>query len=305
MEKFEDYGKSFLEYLQIEKNASPYTVKFYLQDLESFFSFISREGVNSFDAVDYQMVRIYLTMLYEQKLSRRSVSRKISSLRSFFRFLEREQKVESNPFVNVTLPKASQPVPEFLYKEELKQLFSVSDISTPTGQRNQAILELMYATGIRVSECIGLSIEDIDFYLGTILVTGKGRKERYIPFGRFAETALQQYINHGRLVLSEHTDKHTSKLFLNHRGAPITAKGIAYILEKLVEQAALTINIHPHKLRHTFATHMLNEGADLRAVQELLGHEHLSTTQIYTHVTKDHLRNIYMNSHPRSGKQKK
>ncbi|WP_226034955.1 tyrosine recombinase XerC [Aquibacillus saliphilus] len=303
MDGFENYTNSFLEYLQIEKNASPYTIKFYLKDMESFFLFLNREGMDDdLDSVDYQIVRVYLTSLYDQHLSRRSVSRKISSLRSFYRFLEREELVSTNPFKNISLPKADHPVPEFLYMEELEKLFTISDTSTPLGQRNQAILELLYATGIRVSECTGLKLADVDFQINTVLVTGKGRKERYVPFGRFAEVSLQEYIKNGRLELQakRKTGDETKALFLNSRGNPLTGRGISLILDKMVKEAALTIDINPHKLRHTFATHMLNEGADLRAVQELLGHEQLSSTQIYTHVSKDHLRNVYMNSHPRA-----
>ncbi|WP_077621973.1 tyrosine recombinase XerC [Sediminibacillus massiliensis] len=300
MNSWEAYRKAFTEYLQIEKNASAYTIEFYLKDLSVYFDFLKQEAISDVSLVDYQTVRIFLAFLYEQRLSRRSVSRKISSLRSFYKFLQREGEVDSNPFLQITLPKAEHPVPGFLYEEEMEKLFSVSDTTTILGQRNQAILELVYATGIRVSECTGLLLEDVDFYLGTMLVRGKGKKERYLPFGRFAEEALEKYISDGRKQLLQKSKSDTSFIFLNARGKPLTARGVRLILNKLVEEAALTVDLHPHKLRHTFATHMLNEGADLRVVQELLGHEHLSSTQIYTHVTKDRLREIYMNSHPRA-----
>ncbi|WP_053219678.1 tyrosine recombinase XerC [Virgibacillus senegalensis] len=300
MINWNDAKKAFTEYLQIEKNASEYTIDYYQSDIENFFGFLKQQAIDQLELVDHQVVRTYLTTLYEKKLSRRSVSRKISSLRSFYKFLDRETYVEVNPFTQVTLPKTDQPVPGFLYAEELERLFEVSDLTTETGQRNQAILELIYATGIRVSECTGLKLEDIDFDIGTLLVRGKGRKERYLPFGRFAEAAMQNYINNGREKLLQKTANPSSAVFLNARGNPLTARGLRLILEKMVKDAALTVHLHPHKLRHTFATHLLNEGADLRVVQELLGHEHLSSTQIYTHVTKDHLRKIYMNSHPRA-----
>lgn len=303
MEQFKAFRLSFIEYLQIEKNASPYTINYYTSDVDSFFNFLQVENIKQLDEVNYQTVRVYLTTLYEKKLSRRSVSRKISCMRSFFRFLQREEYIEHNAFVNVSLPKADQPVPEFLYEQELEKLFIVSDLNDPLGQRNQALLELFYATGVRVSECVGISLEHIDFGLNTVLVIGKGRKERYIPFGSYAESALKLYIEDGRDKLLSKTTNKSNTVFLNSRGNPLTARGVRLILDKMMKQAALTINIHPHKLRHTFATHMLNEGADLRVVQELLGHEHLSSTQIYTHVTKDHLRNIYMKSHPRANKR--
>lgn len=271
-----------------------------MNDLETFFTFLNQEGIKRLQDVDYQVIRLFLTVLYDQKISRRSVSRKISSLRSFYKFLERDNQVSGNPFIQVKLPKADKPIPGFLYMEELEKLFEVNDLSDPIGQRNQAIIETLYATGMRVSECQGMVLDDLDFIIGTMLIKGKGRKERYIPFGRFAEIALETYINDGRKKLAEKSKTATNSLFLNARGNPLTVRGIRLILNKIVEKAALTVQVYPHKLRHTFATHMLNEGADLRTVQELLGHENLSSTQIYTHVTKDRLRNVYMNSHPRA-----
>ncbi len=264
------------------------------------FAFLEKEGISNLNDIDHNVVRLFLTDLYHQQLSRRSVSRKISSLRSFFRFLERENQVNKNPFMQITLPKSDKPIPEFIYMEELEKLFKVNDLSDPIGQRNQAILEILYATGMRVSECQGLLLENIDFSLNILNVQGKGRKERYIPFGHFAEEALRVYINDGRTKLLKKAHSLTNTVFLNARGNPLTARGIRLILNKMVEKAALTIHVNPHKLRHTFATHMLNEGADIRSVQELLGHENLSSTQIYTHVTKDRLKSVYMKSHPRA-----
>ncbi|WP_186577692.1 tyrosine recombinase XerC [Aquibacillus kalidii] len=303
MKNVDRLNQLFLEYLQIEKNASSYTITYYMKDLESFVQFLLGEGITEIDDIDYQVVRLFLTSLYEKKLSRRSVSRKLSSLRTFYKFMEREGYLHSNPFLNISLPKAEQPVPDFLYTQELEKLFQVSDQSEPIGQRNQAILELLYATGIRISECVGLKMNDIDFSMNTALVTGKGRKERYVPFGSFSENALKLYIQDGRNILLNKAKFNHEAIFLNARGNPLSARGVRLILDKMVKDAAITVKLHPHKLRHTFATHMLNEGADLRVVQELLGHEHLSSTQIYTHVTKDHLRKIYMNSHPRAQKR--
>lgn len=300
MEDFVENCRGFVAYLQIEKNASPYTVKYYQDDLHHFFRFLKKEGIHKPADVDTQVVRLYLTHLYDQQLSRKTVSRKISSLRSYYKYLEREDDALTNPFVHIHLPKQERPVPGFLYMEELEKLFDVNDVTQPLGQRDQALLEILYGTGIRVSECQGLRISDIDFSVGTIFVKGKGRKERYVPFGRFAEIALETYLHEGRVQLLKKSKRNTDAVFLNARGTPLSRRGIQLILEKMVEKAALTINLHPHKLRHTFATHMLNEGADLRTVQELLGHESLSSTQIYTHVTKDHLREVYMKTHPRA-----
>lgn len=290
----------FIEYLQIEKNASPYTIEYYENDLKVFYSFLQSEGIQFMKDIDQRVVRLFLTQLYERKLSRRSVSRTISCLKSYYKFLERENCVHNNPFISITLPRADKPIPGFLYEEELQKLFAVNDLTDPLGQRDQAIIEVLYATGIRVSECQGLRLEDVNFSIGSMFVKGKGRKERYVLFGQFAEDALKMYINDGRKKLLQKSNATHSSVFLNSQGRALTTRGIRFILQKMVEKAALTVHVHPHKLRHTFATHMLNEGADLRTVQELLGHENLSSTQIYTHVTKDYLRNVYMNSHPRA-----
>lgn len=303
MERYIKFGDKFIEYLNIEKNASPYTMKFYEDDLHSFFIFLKAEGIEHVKDVNHQNIRLFLTTLYDRQLARTTVSRIISSLRSFYLFLERESIVSSNPFAHVTLPKQRRTIPTFFYKEELEELFKVCQLDDPLGQRNQAILEVLYGTGIRVSECQSLRIDNIDLFLNTILVAGKGRKERYIPFGQHAENALRTYINDGRKKLIKKSNLETDIVFLNARGHPLTERGIRYILEKIVQDASLNLDIHPHKLRHTFATHLLNEGADLRTVQELLGHENLSTTQIYTHVTKDRLRSVYMNSHPRAKRE--
>lgn len=303
MKHIERYTQQFVEYLQIEKNASPLTIDFYLRDIKSFKRFLNRESIQTVDEIDFRVVRVFLTYLYDQQLSRRSVSRQISSLRSFFNFLQREGCVSNNPLTHIHLPNTSDYIPSFLYEAELEELFKVNDLEQPLGQRDQALLEIFYATGMRVSECVNLRIDDIDFSLGTIFVRGKGRKERYVMFGEFAKEALSIYLKDGRKQLLKSSQSETNIVFLNNRGLPITARGIQYVIENIVKKTTLTVHVHPHKLRHTFATHLLNEGADLRVVQELLGHENLSTTQIYTHVTKDRLRQIYMNSHPRANRK--
>lgn len=295
-----NYIERFISYLSVEKNASDYTMKFYEKDIDHFNRFLKSIDINCFSKVSYYDVRHFLTELYQRKLSRRSVSRILSSLRTFYKFLEREEIVETNPFVRIPLPKQDKLIPDFFYAEELVQLFNINDTTTALGQRNQALIELLYATGIRVSECASLTLKQIDFSFNMIKVIGKGNKERYIPFGQFAKEALYTYISDGRKQLLMKEDAETEQVFLNSRGAPITTRGIRYILDQMIKDTSLTVSIHPHKFRHTFATHMLNEGADLRTVQELLGHENLSTTQIYTHVTKDRLRRVYLNAHPRA-----
>ncbi len=294
------YIQQFLAYLHVEKNASDYTVQFYESDLMMFLTFLETEQINKVQDVDPLVVRIFLTELYKRKLSRKSVSRTLSCLRSFYTFLEKNHVTKVNPFAHIPLPKQDTRIPNFFYEEELSELFEVSDLSTPIGQRNQALIETLYATGIRVSECEQLELRQIDFHLSVINVIGKGRKERFIPFGQYAKEALLQYIDNGRNELVNKSSEKSVHVFVNSRGNPITARGIRYVLNSMMKQTSLTVNMHPHKIRHSFATHMLNEGADLRSVQELLGHDNLSSTQIYTHVTKDRLRNVYMNTHPRA-----
>lgn len=291
--------KIFIEYLQIEKNYSQYTIEHYQHDIREFFLFMSEQGIDRLDNVEYSDTRIYLTKLFNQQLSRKSVARKISCMRSFYKFLLREKKVEDNPFSLVSIPKLEKRLPDFFYEEELSELFKACETETVLGKRNKALLELLYATGIRVGECSKIQLKDLDLSLSTVLVHGKRRKERYVPFGSFAHDALEDYILNGRKDLLKEKEDH-GYLFLNFRGGPLTDRGIREILNKLIEQSALTGKIHPHKLRHSFATHMMSNGADMRTVQELLGHAFLSSTQVYTHVTKEHLRNIYLSHHPRA-----
>ncbi|WP_367912444.1 tyrosine recombinase XerC [Bacillus pumilus] len=294
----------FIEYLQIEKNYSALTISGYTEAIEEFVRFMNVQGIDGFEEVSYQDTRIYLTEAYEKGLTRRTISKKVSALRSFYKFLLREQLVKENPFLLVSLPKQDKRIPSFLYEEELKELFTVSDVSTPLGQRNQAILELLYATGMRVSELCSLKESDLDLSMDTVLVHGKGSKQRYVPFGSFAHEALITYLEDGRLKLkAKGNDRADAYVFLNQRGAPLTDRGVRFILTELMKKASGTLHIHPHMLRHTFATHLLNEGADLRSVQELLGHSNLSSTQVYTHVSKDSLRKTYMSHHPRAFKR--
>jgi integrase/recombinase XerC len=290
----------FMKYLQIEKNSSIHTITSYKQDIEHFIEFMKQQGVSEFAAVSYVLVRHYLTILHEARYARRTVARKISSLRSLFRFLLREEIAQDNPFAITSLPKRENRLPQFLYQEELEKLFIVNDLNSPLGQRNQAIIELLYGTGIRVSECCQISLDDIDFTIETVLVQGKGRKERYVPIGNFAIDALTKYLDNGRRELLNEKANPTRRLFLNYKGDPLSTRSVRTILNDMMKKASMSIHITPHMLRHTFATHLLNEGADLRSVQEMLGHADLSSTQIYTHVTKERLRNVYNSTHPRA-----
>ncbi len=296
--KLKEALEQFIRYVQIEKNFSLHTVREYQSDLIDFFSFLESEGIQDITEVDYIHARLYVTKLYDEQKARTSISRKISSIRSFFRFLNREHNVDDAPFRSLYHPKKEERLPSFFYEEELQQLFEKSKGTEPMQVRNMALLELLYATGIRVSECVAVELGDIDFHYSIIRVMGKGRKERIIPFGQYAHDALVLYIEQVRPQLMKNKDH--QKVFVNMRGGELTARGVRYILSEMIENASMHTKIYPHMLRHTFATHLLNNGADMRTVQELLGHVNLSSTQIYTHVTKEALRKTYMNSHPRA-----
>ncbi|MEJ9280697.1 MULTISPECIES: tyrosine recombinase XerC [Ureibacillus] len=288
----------FLRVIQLEKNFSVHTVKEYERDITQFLTFLRAEGVDDLREVEYIHARLFVTKLYEEKLSRTTVSRKISSIRTFFRFLNRDYGIDLSPFLSLYHPKKEKLLPNFFYEDELAQLFEANAGDDLKSLRNMALLELLYATGIRVSECTSIELDDIDFHYSILRVMGKGRKERIVPFGQYAHDALIKYINEARPLIMKN-NKH-NRLFVNMRGGELTARGVHYILNEMIQNACMHTKIYPHMLRHTFATHLLNNGADLRTVQELLGHANLSSTQIYTHVTKEHLRSTYMKSHPRA-----
>jgi integrase/recombinase XerC len=291
--------KLFIEYLQMERNYSKYTIEHYEQMIKEFFLFMSEQAIKEINDVQYSDARLYLTKLYEKKLAKKTMAKKISCLRSFYKFLLREKIVEANPFTLLTIPKAEKRLPQFFYESELQLLFQSCETETSLGQRNKALLELLYATGIRVSECCQIRISEVDFFLSTVLIHGKGQKDRYLPFGSLAKQSIELYINSGRKKLMSEKSDH-DVLFVNHRGGPLTVRGVRNILNSMIEESALNGHIHPHMLRHSFATHLLNNGADLRSVQELLGHAFLSSTQVYTHVTNERLRKTYMEHHPRA-----
>lgn len=294
----QDALEQFMLYIQVEKNFSVHTVREYESDLLDFLTFLQTEGIHDLASVEYIHARLYVTKLYDEKRARASISRKISSIRSFFRFLNRQYGLDDGAFRSLYHPKKESRLPNFFYEEELKQLFDANTGDDLKSLRNIAILELLYATGIRVSELTSIQVEDVDFHYSIIRVMGKGRKERIIPFGQFASFAMQDYIEQARPRLMKKTNH--LQLFVNMRGGELTPRGVRHILNEMIDKASLHTKIYPHMLRHTFATHLLNNGADLRTVQELLGHSHLSSTQVYTHVTKEHLRQTYMNAHPRA-----
>lgn len=283
------YIEKFLNYLKIEKNYSRYTSDNYEHDLRDFAGFL---GDMALDKVDYLFLRKYLAFLKEHNLGQRTVSRRLSCLRSFFKFLCREGHLKSNPIVGLHSPKQEKHLPLFFTEDEVLKLIGAPEGRDWMDFRDRAILEVFYSTGMRVSELVGLRIDDIDFIGGIVKVMGKGRKERILPIGDKALNALKAYL--------EKRDKDSEWVFLNKNKRPITTRGVRMIIDNYIHRVCRKHGASPHTLRHSFATHLLDRGADLRSVQELLGHANLSTTQIYTHLTTDKLKKVYDKAHPRA-----
>ncbi|AKC76455.1 tyrosine recombinase XerC [Staphylococcus sp. EG-SA-6] len=296
----EEIQVTFLNMLKVERNFSAHTLKSYHDDLVQFNHFLEQELIN-LRTFEYKDARNYLSYLYSQNLKRTTVSRKISTLRTFYEFWMTQDETIINPFVQLVHPKKENYLPQFFYEEEMEALFETVAKDTKKGLRDRVILELLYATGIRVSELVNIQLKDIDMSLPGVKVLGKGNKERFVPFGEFCRQSIEQYLREFKPI--QHT-KH-SFLLVNMNGAPITERGVRYVLNDVVKRTAGVTEIHPHKLRHTFATHLLNQGADLRTVQSLLGHVNLSTTGRYTHVSNQQLRKVYLNAHPRAKKESK
>ena len=291
--------KDFLDYLLNEKKYSAHTSKNYEIDILEFKSYLNKEMVD-YLSVDYDFIKGYLMELYNRKLSRNTVARKLSSLRSFYKYLFNNNLIKTNPFKYVSTPKKEKKLPKYLGIAELEIIFNTPDINTPLGQRNRLILEMLYATGIRVSELVNIKLSDIDFFRKEIKILGKGNKERIDPFGDYCLEAINMFLEDGRKKILEKHHVTCDYLIINERGKQITTRGVEKIISDTVKKAALKKHVSPHMLRHTFATHLLNEGCDIRSVQELLGHESLESTQIYTHVSNERLRAVYLNCHPRN-----
>ncbi|MHB8104784.1 MAG: tyrosine recombinase XerC [Dehalococcoidales bacterium] len=284
----------YVAYLEAERNVSAYTVRNYTKDLLEFFQFVSEAGIETLKKVDKQTVRSYLSHLMDQKFAKSSIARKLSAVRSFYRYLMREELVTASPAATTVSPRLDKRLPSFLTIEEAKRLVESPDVTQPQGQRDRALMEILYASGMRVSELVNMNLEQINLATNEIRVWGKGAKERVVLIGGPAAQALNTYINEGRKEMLG--GKKNNALFVNRYGERILVRRVQKILHKY----ALTINknVHPHTLRHTFATHLLDGGADLKVVQELLGHADLSSTQIYTHVTQSRARKIYLAAHP-------
>ncbi len=282
--------KAFLEYLQRGRNASPHTLRAYSRDLYVFARF-SREQFPF--QVTYKEVRAYLAWCRDQQLSRRTISRRLAAVRAFYSYLKRRGLKPDNPGKGVHSPKGSHDLPKFIDQDTIASLMQAPKTATVLGKRDRAILETIYSTGMRLSELVNLQLQDIDFMSGLVRVMGKRRKERIVPIGRPALDALQAYF-------AVQPPSSHAPLFKNARGGPLTGRSIERLFSKYVLQVCRARGFSPHSLRHSFATHLLDNGADLRAVQELLGHVSLGTTQIYTHVTPEKLKSAYKKAHPRA-----
>lgn len=295
----------FISYLKNERQYSKNTILSYQTDLLEAKSFWRENGgFVDWDKIQTRDIEVYLQSMAERKLSRNSQMRKMSSLRSFYRFLAKRKLIKVDPTQTIVLRTEERKLPQFFYAPEMKQVISSLQGNTALTERNLALFELFYTTGMRVSEVSSLKINQVDFDLQMILVHGKGNKDRYVAFDDKTKSALQNYLENARpKLLGSKADQ--DFIFLNNQGQPLTDRGIEYIMQRTFNKAGISGKVHPHELRHTFATAMLNNGADLRTVQELLGHENLSTTQIYTHVTMAHLQDEYQKFFPRNSREDK
>ena len=281
----------YLNYLKVVKKYSDCTILGYKEDLLELYDFKN-------DVLKYseEEVRDYLEYLYSRGLSRNTISRKLSSIRSFYRYMEDEGKIFQNYFKEVSNPKKKSLLPKYARDSDLEKMFHAFSLDDVLGQRNALVLEMLYATGVRVSELVNICVGDINLYDKTIHILGKGRKERVVFFGSYCEDVLRKYLNDGYLKLNQKQSKY---LFLNKNGEKLSSRYVRKIIDMAVLKCGVDYHISPHTLRHTFATDMLNNGADLMTVKELLGHSSVNTTGIYTHVSNERLRNVYEFAHPR------
>ena len=292
------YINKYLEYLKVVKKYSDKTIESYYDDLTLYNEFLGNNFINILD-IDYDTVKEYMKYLYSLNISKSSISRKLSSIRGLYNYLVREDIVKDNYFNRINNPKKDKYLPKFLKDGEANKIFEVCKYDTPINQRNSVIIELLYATGIRVSELVNIKISDIDINERTIKVLGKGSKERMVIFNNHTKKAIEIYLNDG---YHEFNKLSNGYLILNKDGNKLSERYIRNIINKLVIKAGLDIKISPHTFRHTFATDMLEDGSDLMTVKELLGHESLNTTSIYTHVTNEQIRKVYEMAHPRAKK---
>ena len=296
-----EYILKFIDELKYEKNYSELTVNGYLADLDLFLEFISENNIRKYNDIEYSDIRLFINYLYELKYTNKTISRYISALRSFFKYLKNNNIIKNNPMVLISNPKLNKKLPKYLNFNDIEKLLNAYDNNNYLGIRNSLILEMLYSTGIRVSEIVNIKVDDISISNKTIKIFGKGSKERLVYFGSKCNELLNLYLKNSYYKLNKNNLEY---LFLSKTGRQISDREIRKVVDDAALIANIDMKISPHVLRHTFATHMLNEGADLRSVQELLGHENLSTTQIYTHLTNERIRRTYLNAHPRAKKTK-
>jgi integrase/recombinase XerD len=290
--------QEFIDYLGHEKGLASNTLESYSRDLKQYYGFLSGDTSASLENASQSTIVAYLMYLRKQGKATATIARRLAALKAFYQFLVKENYVTSDPTDDLSSPKLERKLPRVLTVDEVERLLNQPDLSTPSGKRDKAMLELLYATGIRVSELVNLNILDVDLKEGFVRCMGKGSKERVVPMGDIAVSALRAYLEGARSKLV--ADAKERAVFVNHHGKRLTRQGFWKIVKKYATQAQIRKEITPHTLRHSFATHLLENGADIRAVQEMLGHADISTTQIYTHVTKDRLKDVYAKSHPRA-----
>ena len=287
--------EKFIDFLKVQKNYSSFTLLNYKKDIEEYEMFLKEKNYN-YKNMDYKKCTEYLLFLDNKNLKKTSVSRRLSSLRTFYKYLVLNNFVDNNPFLLVSSPKKEKKMPKFINYSGIEEIFNIPNIKTKEGQRERVILEILYGSGVRVSELVNIKIKDIDFSNKTILIFGKGSKERLVSFGEPALDSIKQYINDGR----KQYEIESEYLIVGKNEEQLTTRRIEQIIGELINKTSIKMNITPHMFRHTFATHLLDNGSDLIAVQELLGHESLASTEIYTHISNEHLRDVYLKCHPRN-----
>lgn len=288
---------NFIEYLKYQRNYSDFTCNNYKKDLNEYNSFILNNKIN-YKNMDYNDAKEYVIYLNKKNDAKSTISRKLSSLRTFYKYLVLNNKVKSNPFLLVSSPKKEKRIPKFINYNNIEEILNVPNIKTKEGQRERVILEVLYASGVRVSELVNIKLKDIDFSNKNILIFGKGSKERLVSFGDYALEYINLYLKEGRNLLLDGVK--SDYLIVGKKSEKLTTRRVEQIIDDIIKRTSIKLNITPHMFRHTFATHLLDNGCDLLVVQELLGHASLSSTEIYTHVSNEHLREVYLKCHPRN-----
>lgn len=290
----------YIIYLKIERGLSANTVISYKRDIEKYLTFLTEKKITQLDEISRFEILDFLQTLRQAGAADNSIIRMVSSLRKFHQYMKRESIMSDDPMQLIDTPKKASTLPKAISPQSIEKLLEAPDTTTPLGVRDRTILELMYATGLRISELVNLELSDLHLTMGFIQTMGKGEKERIVPLGEMASQWLDNYLNGARIYLSDKSGEESDYVFLNSRGHGLSRQGVWKKVKQLALEAGIDQNVTPHTLRHSFATHLLENGADLRMVQELLGHADISTTQIYTHITKNRLKQVYSDYHPRA-----